>query len=249
VPTKLDFGYLLFLFVLVTLVEGLVFFPKFKAAVAAGVPDARAKAYRRTTIGQWVFSAVVVVAWIVTRRSWTALGLVPQSDWHFRAALGVLAGIVAFGLHQSRSIARLADKPDDVALYRERLSELRYLLPHTREEYRRFVLLSVTAGVCEELLVRGYLMWVLRSYMGVTAAIAVSAVAFGLGHAYQGVKGIVKTTVVGVVMNLIVLLSGWLVPAMIVHAIIDANAGQVGFIVFRESGAGRREMASASTSG
>lgn len=77
-------------------------------------------------------------------------------------------------------------------------------------------------------------MWVLRPYMNVGAAIALSAVAFGLGHAYQGKKGILKTTAVGLVMNGIVLLTGWLIPAMVVHAIIDVNAGQLGFAVLKE---------------
>ncbi len=45
-----------------------------------------------------------------------------------------------------------------------------YLLPHSRDELRWFTALSVTAGVCEELLYRGFLFWVLKAYVGVARA-------------------------------------------------------------------------------
>ena len=233
-PTALDIGYVVFLFVLITVVEGLVFFPRFKAAVAAGVPDARAKAYRRATLGQWAFTAIVIVGWIVAKRSWTALGVVPPTDWRLYAGIALIAAIGFFGFRQAQAIGRLSAKAEGVDEYRTRLAELSFLLPHTRGEYRGFMLLSITAGICEELLCRGYLIWVLRAYTSLAGAIVISAIAFGLGHAYQGTKGIVKTTVVGVAMNLIVLLTGWLLPAMVVHAILDVSAGQLGYAVLRE---------------
>jgi membrane protease YdiL (CAAX protease family) len=234
-PTVYDFAYLAFLFVLITLFEGLYFFPRFKAAVAAGVPHARVRAYRRTTIGQWVFSAIVIIAWIAAGRSWTALGLVPPRDWRLWVGIVVIAAMVYLSVNQTRAINRLAPKPQGIEKHRGRLTELEYLLPHTRAEFRGFMLLSFTAGVCEELLCRGYLMWALRPYMNVVAAIAVSAIVFGLGHAYQGKKGIVKTGVVGIVMNIIVLATGWLLPAMVVHALVDASAGHLGYTVLRQS--------------
>lgn len=231
-PTALDFAYLAFLFLLVTLVEGLVFFPRFKAAVAAGEPGVRSRAYRRISIAQWVFALIVVGTWVWAGRSWADLRLTPPGGWHLGAGMAIVVVIVGFSLAQSRGIARLREKPELAASYRARLAEHDFILPHSLAEYRGFVGLSVTAGVCEELLVRGYLMWALRPYMSVAAAVALSAAMFGLGHAYQGRKGILKTAAVGVVMNLIVIASGSLIPAMVVHALIDLSAGQVAYAVF-----------------
>ena len=59
------------------------------------------------------------------------------------------------------------------------------------------------------------------------AMIAVVAI-FGISHAYQGWKGAVKATIAGAVMAAIVLATGSLIPAMIVHALIDAGGGTVG---------------------
>jgi len=60
-------------------------------------------------------------------------------------------------------------------------------------------------------------------------------VMFGLGHAYQGPTGIVKTGVVGLVLGCIVLASGWLIPAMIIHAMIDSASGIAGYAVLGQA--------------
>ena len=80
----------------------------------------------------------------------------------------------------------LAARPKAQAKLRQKLEPLRAILPHTPGEFRRFVPLCFTAGICEELLFRGYLVWVLQSWIGLWAAAGVSMVVFGLAHTYQG---------------------------------------------------------------
>jgi membrane protease YdiL (CAAX protease family) len=86
---------------------------------------------------------------------------------------------------------------------------------------------SVTAGVCEEILYRGILMGVLTPVVGLWPAVGLSSVIFGLGHAYQGFPGIVKTTLVGFVLALLTVFSGSLLAAMILHAVIDLTSGRM----------------------
>jgi membrane protease YdiL (CAAX protease family) len=52
-------------------------------------------------------------------------------------------------------------------------------------------------------------------------------VIFGLGHAYQGATGIVKTGVIGLVMALLTVLSGSLWPAILFHATMDITSGRM----------------------
>ena len=81
--------------------------------------------------------------------------------------------------------------------------------------------------MCEELLYRGYLIWYFGHWLPVVPAVIVSSVIFGVGHSYQGVKGILTTTLVGAVMAAIYITTGSLWPAMAVHAIIDMHAGEL----------------------
>jgi membrane protease YdiL (CAAX protease family) len=110
------------------------------------------------------------------------------------------------------------------------------MLPHTRQEELWFLILSTTAGFCEELVYRGYLPWVFAPWLGVPGAMAAVVAIFGLSHAYQGRKGAVRATIAGAVMAVIVMTTGSLIPAMIMHALIDICGGTVGYWLLRDEG-------------
>jgi membrane protease YdiL (CAAX protease family) len=102
------------------------------------------------------------------------------------------------------------------------------LIPVTRREKGVFVLLSLSAGLGEELAYRGFLVPVLSPLLGGAwpAAVLASAV-FGLLHAYQGWIGVFRTGILGFILALSMVLSGTLWPAILAHAILDVMAGVV----------------------
>ena len=84
--------------------------------------------------------------------------------------------------------------------------------------------LAVTAGVCEELIYRGFGLAALRwAVPGISegALIAVTATAFGLAHLYQGRVGVVLTGVLGAYFAWITISTGTLLPAMLLHGLVD----------------------------
>ena len=99
------------------------------------------------------------------------------------------------------------------------------LLPRTGRERGVFALLSVAAGVGEELAYRGYVIPVLAPVTGLAGAAVLSTVVFGVVHAYQGVIGIVRTALMGGVLAWGFLASGSLWPAILAHTLIDLIAG------------------------
>ena len=62
-------------------------------------------------------------------------------------------------------------------------------------------------------------------------AAILSSIVFGVGHVYMGVRQIPNTAVIGLVMATLAILSGSLWPAMLLHAAIDWNSGEIGFHV------------------
>lgn len=106
-------------------------------------------------------------------------------------------------------------------------ARLRYLLPVSRTERRWWILLSLSAGICEELLYRGFLLhclsgeWPGRLHLGLPAAWALGALAFGLAHLYQGWRGVAASTAMGLVFGLLAIGTGNLFLPMFVHALID----------------------------
>ena len=231
-PTLVDYAFVFLFAVLVTLFEGFVYWPRFRASVATGVPGARVRGYRRIIAGEWLFAIACLGIWLGAGRPLAGLRLTTPSGWPLAAGVGIIVVMGLLIAQQRRAVARMDDAQR--AALRPKLGELSYLLPHSPDEAAWFTALSVTAGICEELLYRGYLVWVLQPWLGTMGAMAASIVLFGLGHGYQGKKHFVKATLAGAVMGAIVLVTGWLVPAMIVHALIDVGSGAVGYAVLRQ---------------
>ena len=124
---------------------------------------------------------------------------------------------------------RTRNRPHVLDAVMKRLAHVERMLPRTPAELALFRALSLTAGFCEELLYRGFLMWYLGHWLGLVPSLALVSLLFGLGHSYQGVRGVVTTGLVGVVLGLVYLLAGSLVPAMILHAVGDLHSGNMAY--------------------
>jgi membrane protease YdiL (CAAX protease family) len=84
------------------------------------------------------------------------------------------------------------------------------------------MLLSVSAGVCEELVYRGFLLTRLRELTGNTVLpLLATSVAFGLAHIYQSVPAALSSCVFGLILGVFTLGSRNLFPAILAHAAWD----------------------------
>lgn len=103
------------------------------------------------------------------------------------------------------------------------LRPLAFLLPQGSDERRMFVAVALTAGICEEVLYRGFLLHACAVSAGVRApvAISLSVIAFGLAHVYQGWKGALGATVLGGLFMASYVVTGSLLPGIVLHVLID----------------------------
>ena len=100
------------------------------------------------------------------------------------------------------------------------------LMPVTGKEKRLFAGLSLCAGFGEEMAYRGYALTALVLATGsATLALIVTSATFGVLHAYQGLIGVVRTGVVGLIMGAAFLHTGSLWPPIVAHTLIDLVAG------------------------
>jgi membrane protease YdiL (CAAX protease family) len=178
----------------------------------------------------WTLLAAGVVLWLFERRSWTELRLVVPHGWRMMATIGLLSAVA---LYYARSV-------DTIARARRLKKRIKFpkgverRAPHTQTELAWFMAVSVSAGVCEEFIFRGYLIWLLQSVLGLWGAAAVSLVVFMAAHAYQGAKGVVGVGLVGALLTVVVLVFGSLVAAIAMHVLIDAGEGFVAWFALRE---------------
>ena len=203
--------------------ENFVRLPRVRAEIAAQGGPRRVREYRTIMLQEWVLVAVAAVLMITGGRSWSSIGLVLPQGAGLLWSVALVALIVAFLVVQYRTAT--GSDAARAAVGRQ-LAPLRWLLPSSAE-LANFRALSVTAGVCEEILFRGYLMAFLLPIFGTGGAIVVSSLLFGLGHAYRGFGGIVKSGVLGAIMAGIYVLTGSLLAPILVHALVDVVSGQI----------------------
>jgi membrane protease YdiL (CAAX protease family) len=192
---------------------------------------ARLTVYRRSVILTWVFTiaamtlASPLTLLIVSRQS----GDLPWLDGHpvIYAIVTILITLLfAWILWPSLQCAwNIRIRQSYFQAYRS--ATIRFLLPVSRKERVWWVLLSVTAGVGEELLYRGFLLQYLRGHLAggpvlnLTLAWLLSSFAFGMGHVYQSVRGVMETTIADLTFGLLAILTGNLFLPIALHSLID----------------------------
>ena len=230
--TVFDHVLALFLIVVLPLYGKFWAFPRMVAEIGRGDAGARVHAYTLTMIVQWAVVAILAAAWWKLGRSGASLGLIVPQGWRLWVAIALPLLAAAFMASQS---AALATQPRLIEQARGQMGGVHQLLPHTAGELRVFIALAITAGICEEVLYRGFLIGYAARFMPAVVAVALTSVAFGFGHLYQGPTNAVRTGVVGLVMGLAYLAIGAVWPLMLVHAIVDIGGGLVGYLVMRTS--------------
>lgn len=172
----------------------------------------------------WEWSVVAYIAW-GTRRHGVPMRELVSGRWQtakdvlkdvaVSAGFWILALIVlaatAFALHVSRAAPAV-----------------RMLHPQSRLEIVLWILISLTAGICEEITFRGYLQKQLSAWTGsIPAGLLLSAAVFGAGHIYQGSKSAVVIAVYGALFGILAETRKSLRPGMMAHAWHDGFSGLV----------------------
>ena len=99
------------------------------------------------------------------------------------------------------------------------------ILPTNANECKLFALISIMAGISEEVLYRGWLFAVLFTlHINPLIACLTTALLFGLSHTYQGKSGVLKTAILGLFLAIFYLASGMLIVPIVIHALIDLIA-------------------------
>ena len=192
---------------------------------------ARHAFWLRIALLLWATSALVLWLWIAHGVPLSSVGFAAPVGWRLWAPLVLGSAVVLLQAQGALKVARLAAPGPKL---RAQLGGAEPISPHLASELPAFFGLSLTAGFCEELLFRGFVVWVLQPALGLWIAAALAALLFALGHAYQGVQGVVRTGIIGLVFTAIVLVTRSLWPAIVLHAAIDAMGGVLAWLILRE---------------
>jgi membrane protease YdiL (CAAX protease family) len=178
----------------------------------------------RGIASEWVYVGIVVIVGLLAGRRAASIGLTLHHlkpgavttalEFIVLVAGGLVATTVMIWHVGPRVLDRL----------RRQVSGFIELIPRTSRERLVFAGVAVTAGICEEILYRGfgiaYLKWLFPEASRFTVIVLIG-LAFGIVHLYQGPRNVILTGIVGGLFTWVTLATGTLAPAIIVHALVD----------------------------
>jgi membrane protease YdiL (CAAX protease family) len=185
----------------------------------AAVNPNRIGMYERTIFVEWLmFGFVILGVWLSGSPLAAVLGDRWRSAREVARDIGIGAAFMVVAVMVGSIIGSHVHGADGN-------SAAQFLLPRGRLEIALWIVVSVTAGICEEAVYRGYLQ---RQFIALTknapAGILLSAAAFGGAHAYQGLRQAVQIGVLGAMAGLLAYWRRSVRPGMIAHALQDTLA-------------------------
>lgn len=185
-------------------------------------PHVRIIEYLAVIVMEW--GIVAFIAYAAGRRG-VGIGELVGGRWsrpvEFFRDLGIAIGFLLVGGGILQGLGYLLKASADQAL--------RNLLPKSLTEMLLWLVMSLTAGFCEELIFRGYLQ---RQFAALTQSaaggIVLQGIAFGAGHGYQGWKMMTLIAIYGVMFGQLARWSRSLRPGMITHFVQDGAGGLLG---------------------
>lgn len=198
-------------------------------------PNLRLESYNTTILQLWAFTAAIIGVWTWTDRPFETLGFQHTLDTPTKVTWAAAAIMIAFSAAHlvqvfvsRKALEKFAGEFRDVGEHTQ------LMMPRTGKEYRRSMLVAVTAGVTEEIIFRGYLIWALSLFVHPWAAGALSVLAFVLLHIYQERAGLIQVAIFAVIATVMYLVSGSLWPVIVMHIGVDVLNLSLGWKVGKE---------------
>jgi hypothetical protein len=189
--------------------------------IRTGLNLDRITLYERTLLFEWLLLGLVLFGvWLKGASLFEVLGDRWRSGKQILRDVGLA---VAFLIASIMITSMIGGHGGDAN------KSVQFLLPQSGAEKALWVLLSISAGICEEAVYRGYFQ---KQFIALTnsvpAGIGLSALVFGGSHLYQGFA---RAAVIGLMAVLGGILAHWcrsVRPGMIAHALQDILGGFIG---------------------
>ena len=205
--------------------EGIEITPEFKKSI-----------YRNNSLFLSTGTLIILLVWISSGRDYQQLGLRPIPEDANPLWIYPLGAFILFYIFDLLHTAFSSKERSETI---ERWKRLMPFMPSTWREFYWFIGVSITAGVCEEIMFRGYIMnYILAACKGQTfavpLAILIPAVVFGISHAYQGGKAVVKVVLMAVLFGYVFIFTGSIIWLIIIHILVDIFSSLAGVLLIRE---------------
>ena len=208
-------------------------YKKVKNDLIENKPGIRMGDYKETIFWLWLLCVITIIIWISNDRMLNVLRLEFSFSWVVLTSILLFFITPFLFLLLFRSIRNHDEKRESIKEKLDKVSANEFL-PRSKKEFKWFVFLSITAGICEELLFRGFLIWYFETLTNTFLAILLSSTLFGTAHFYQGVNGVIRSGFLGLILALILIWTDSLLIPIFIHIAGDIYNGIVGWLGYGE---------------
>lgn len=183
----------------------------------------RLSLYASTIAFQWLAAAVILWRTSAHGIHTARLGLTTSNPLPIIVVAVILSTLIL--LNQIFSLRRLVTRPAEIQGTLPQLALK--IFPQDDVERLAFFALVATVAVCEEIIYRGFVQHVFLAWSRgmVSVSIIASASFFALAHLYQGRRGLVSTSLIGLLFSAVRALTGSLLPTVAAHFVADLAVG------------------------
>ena len=181
--------------------------------------------------GLWGGTSIVLIICLIARLNFDVIGIKQLNfnyGFWFTSITLILCGLLFFsGLYQL--ISSLLSKKYKEAAEKQYGNHivLSGILPRTKKEKWLFVLLSLSAGICEEIIFRGFLLYLLQAIFPNIPLFLITLITctlFGISHFYQRLQGIIVSMIFGVLFMSLYIVTGSLILPIFLHFFQDFSS-------------------------
>ena len=184
--------------------------------------------YCHLICGLWGGVLVVAVMLLIAGLSFEDIGIrhirFDYGPWFTGISLFLGGMLLLFSLYQMIVLA--ISKKHKVAAEEKYGNHhvLSGILPRSKKEKRLWSLLSLSAGVCEEIIFRGFLVLLFQAIfpdISIFLLILIPNILFGIAHLYQRLAGVIGSALLGVLFMCLFLVTDSLIIPILLHFIYD----------------------------
>jgi len=188
--------------------------------------------YLKISLFLWVLTFFLAYIYYIEELSVVELDYLIKMGWQNIVAISFIVLAISYLVLLIKNINSNEKFRAEVANNFEPFIQI---MPETKSQVLVFtILLSVTAGICEELIFRAYLFNLIDTYTGTIGAILISSLVFGFWHIYLGWKEVLRTSIMGVIFCSIYIFTGNIIIPIILHIFIDIYSGLMCYFSVRK---------------
>jgi uncharacterized protein len=175
---------------------------------------------------------IVLTLWNLTLRPFDVLGVnYPTIDALVIGLCSVI--VIIYSIDTFINYTNSKKSLDDI-------KELSHIMPTSWNDFKHFIFLAFAAGICEEIVFRGFLVNYIShlcagSEYGYFLALVLPAVIFSISHVYQGWFAVMKIFAISLLFGAIFIFSKSLLLVCIIHVLVDLISGAVMVKVFTDA--------------